>query len=895
MKQKENTEKELIAELKKSQNIISNLEKTVTSQQKLIEELTSNENLLKTQEKLKASEKKYRKIFENVQDIFYQTNNEGIITEISPSVERYSGYKVEEILGKPVEIAYENPEDRLALLNAMKKNGEVIDYEINLKTKTGDIISSSTNAHIIYDSNNQPQGIEGYLRDISERKKAEELLRTTQIRLRVALDLAKIGSWEYDVESDTFTFDDQFYSLYGTSAKKEGKYMSSKDYANKFLPPEELPLVREEIERTLTTDDPNYTNQLEHSIIRSDGEKRFIVVRNSILKDDTGKTIKIFGANQDITEMKMAEEALKKSEEKYRKIFDNVQDVFYQTDLMGNIIEISPSIQRYSGFKREELLGQPAKNMYSDPQKRDEMLKIIEKEGEISDYELELKDRADNIINASVNAHLLLDNDNQPVGIEGSIRDITERKKSEIALKKSEERFRTIFETTGAATAIFNEENIVTLINRQIKNLLHYSPEEIENKLKWIDFVHPDDLEKMMKYHKIREKKPSSAPKSYETRFIDREGNIHNTKITVDKIPNSEEYVTSVLDITDLKNAYKELKTSEKRFKSLFENNPVPYQSLDINGKYIDFNEQLSHLLGYPPSEILGRKFSDFWSKETVDQFPEKFNRLKNEGWVDNIEIELSQKDGTTKTILLTGSAQKDPKTGKFQRTHCILYDISERKAMEEQIKKSLEEKEMLLKEIHHRVKNNLMVISSLLNIQSRLIKDKQALDVFKESQNRAKSMALIHERLYNSVDLKRIDFGNYIQTLSSDLFHTYVLEPSKINLKLNVENEMVDINTAVPLGLIVNELITNSMKYAFPKGESGDIEIFFRHTGDEFILRIKDDGVGIPRDLDIFNTTTLGLQLVTNLTNQIDGKIELNRENGTDFEITFKEPHYTD
>ncbi|MCK9151734.1 sensor histidine kinase [Methanobacterium alcaliphilum] len=206
------------------------------------------------------------------------------------------------------------------------------------------------------------------------------------------------------------------------------------------------------------------------------------------------------------------------------------------------------------------------------------------------------------------------------------------------------------------------------------------------------------------------------------------------------------------------------------------------------------------------------------------------------------------------------------------------------------QLEKALEEKDMLLKEIYHRVKNNLMVISSLLNLQSYHIKDKEALAGFKESQNRAKSMALIHEKLYKSTDLKNIDFGEYIRAFSLELYHSIVPDPSKIKLVLNVESVMLDINTSIPLGLIVNELITNSMKHAFPEGRSGSIEIDFYKRDDYYILKVLDDGVGIPIELDIENTQSLGLQLVRSLTEQINGELKINSTNGTEFKITFRE-----
>ncbi|WP_321423671.1 sensor histidine kinase [uncultured Methanobacterium sp.] len=199
----------------------------------------------------------------------------------------------------------------------------------------------------------------------------------------------------------------------------------------------------------------------------------------------------------------------------------------------------------------------------------------------------------------------------------------------------------------------------------------------------------------------------------------------------------------------------------------------------------------------------------------------------------------------------------------------------------------------MLLKEIHHRVKNNLMIISSLLNLQSRYIKDKEALSIFKESQSRANSMALIHERLYRSDDLKRINFGDYIRKLSNDLFRTYMADTGRIKLNVNVEDVMMDINTSIPLGLILNELVSNALKHAFPGDRGGEINIGFSSSGDDYQLTVGDNGVGLPADLDYKNTDSLGMQLVNNLTSQIDGNLELDSTNGTKFSIVFKERKY--
>lgn len=212
---------------------------------------------------------------------------------------------------------------------------------------------------------------------------------------------------------------------------------------------------------------------------------------------------------------------------------------------------------------------------------------------------------------------------------------------------------------------------------------------------------------------------------------------------------------------------------------------------------------------------------------------------------------------------------------------------------LRKQVEESLKSKEMLLKEIHHRVKNNLMIISSLLNLQSRYITDKTSLDIFKESQNRTRSMALIHERLYQTNDLKEIDFGDYIQRLSRELIQTYDAELGRIDLRIDVENILLEINTAIPLGLISNELITNSLKHAFPNGKSGEILVKFHSKNDEYEFTVKDDGIGFPEDLDYENSDSLGLQIVNNLTDQIDGEIILKRSPGTEFKINFQELKY--
>ncbi len=215
--------------------------------------------------------------------------------------------------------------------------------------------------------------------------------------------------------------------------------------------------------------------------------------------------------------------------------------------------------------------------------------------------------------------------------------------------------------------------------------------------------------------------------------------------------------------------------------------------------------------------------------------------------------------------------------------------EIKERKRAEEQIKASLAEKEVLLKEIHNRVKNNMQIISSLLNIQLIHIKDPSVRKTFMESQNRIRSMAMIHEKMYESENLTRVDFAEYVDSLTVDLLQAYDVNPDTITLNKNVENVYLDVSMGIPCGLIINELVSNSLKYAFPGGQPGEVNIDFRLKNNEYQLTIGDNGIGFPKYLDFRKAESFGLQLVMLLIKKLGGTINLNRKRGTFFKVIFK------
>ena len=370
----------------------------------------------------------------------------------------------------------------------------------------------------------------------------------------------------------------------------------------------------------------------------------------------------------------------------------------------------------------------------------------------------------------------------------------------------------------------------------------------------------------------------------------DKSGKIY-TKWIITALEESG-YLVMIQDISDEKKLEKDLERSRDFYLTLFEEFPALIWRAGVDAKCNYFNKRWLQFTGRTMEQEVGDGWAEGVHPDDFDHCFEVYSTAFEAREPFEMEYRLLHNTGEYRWILDLGMPFYDLDEN-FAGYIGSCYDITKQKELVKQIEKSLEEKELLLKEIHHRVKNNLMIISSLLNLQSRYIEDKKYKDIFRESQNRAKSMALIHERLYKSTDLKRIDFGDYIRTLANDLFHTYISDPSRIQMAMNIEEVRLDINTAIPLGLIVNELISNSMKHAFPDGMKGKININFHLKGDKFILTVRDNGVGFPKDMDYKNTESLGLQIINSLTDQIDGKLEFNGSNGTEFKIRFKERDY--
>ncbi len=367
-----------------------------------------------------------------------------------------------------------------------------------------------------------------------------------------------------------------------------------------------------------------------------------------------------------------------------------------------------------------------------------------------------------------------------------------------------------------------------------------------------------------------------------------RDGTIVQTEVVATVLPNDRGEPVSILgvsrDISERKEAEKRLWDLTARQQAMLAAIPDIIMEVDQNKIYTWANKAGLEFFG---PDVVGRTADVFFigEQETYATVQPLFN-----GHDDIIYVESWQRrhDGQQRLLGWWCRVLKDAE-GRVLGALSSARDITEKKAAEDKIRQSLKEREVMLREIHHRVKNNIQIISSLLRLQSRRLDDEKARAALADSQNRIRSMALIHEKLYQTDDFARIDMGEYFESMASHLQTVYREQANRFSLRVEADQIKLDINRAIPIGLIVNELVTNAMKHAFPDGRAGAIFIRLLRSGeDHFELTVKDDGIGLPESVRRDGGNTFGLEIVRELAHQIDGVQEIRNDGGTEVVIRF-------
>jgi len=326
----------------------------------------------------------------------------------------------------------------------------------------------------------------------------------------------------------------------------------------------------------------------------------------------------------------------------------------------------------------------------------------------------------------------------------------------------------------------------------------------------------------------------------------------------------------------------------ENKYRDLFENAGDAIFVLDTSFNYLDVNRAAEEMLGFTREELLEMNIFDLIPPEQTTASLKELDELDHSGGYRNFVGKLRTKDCMWLDVEVSSTAIVED--GRVVGSRDIVRDITERRIIMDALQKSLKEKDLLLKEIHHRAKNNLTIIQGLLQLQSNEVQDTRSRDALKDSQDRIASVSLIHSMLAYSEDLKKMDMAKYITSLAQRLLKSYRQENRDMELNIDVDDVYLDIEFMMPCGLILSELLTNAIKYAFPSETRGRLDVFFKqHEDGEFFFGVRDNGVGLPKGMKLEELTSLGMKIVITLTEQLCGRLAVNDGDGTEISVTFR------
>lgn len=469
--------------------------------------------------------------------------------------------------------------------------------------------------------------------------------------------------------------------------------------------------------------------------------------------------------------------------------------------------------------------------------------------------------------------------------------EISRREEAEAALRKSETKYRELAELLPLIVFETDRTGAFTFVNYNAVGCLGYTRDEFYETLNLGQLVAPQVRETAPE--DFLKKVASQQQRGYKCSMFREDGTTLTGEIHAAEIIHDNRFMGLrgvVLDVTERKKSEEALRESEQRFRTLVETMNDGLAAVDENGSVTYVNQRYADLLGYSREEIISGAETGFPVPESRDVLERQLAE-RREGRSGTYETVLTGKDGRRVPVLVSGNPMYDGE-GRFRGSFGVFTDISRIKAAEERIRADLEEREVMLREIHHRVKNNLQVMSSLVELQSYYCEGKTTEEVVVDLIGRIRAMGLVHEHLHGSATVNRIVVHDYIHTVGESVLECYSLIPGSVDLRIDVAPEASwTIDTAAPCGLILNELIANSLKHAFPGGRSGVIEVSVCITEDNgYVLTVRDNGVGIPDAIDVSNPHTFGLEIVKILVDQICGTIDMSSSFGTEFSIQFKE-----
>jgi PAS domain S-box-containing protein len=683
----------------------------------------------------------------------------------------------------------------------------------------------------------------------------------------------------------------------------------------------------------------------------ADGSRHIVLFNKTTFDDAQGNVAGLIGLMVDITQRKEAENALKVSENKYRALFDNADDgIFLMKD--DRFVECNPKVLEMYGVSRDQIIGEKPHVFSPELQpdgtrSKNRSFELIKKalEGYPQHFQWKHLRYDGTPFYAEVTLNRLLIEDEYL--IQAIVRDVTSRKKTEDLLTESEHRHRMVGQLINdfAYSCLHGEsgEYEVDWITDSFYNITGYTEKELMANRCWMFTVHPEDENiahqqlsdltagstnirifriiistgevRWLRNHVrcVEDIKPgrlriygAAQDITQQREYLDDlkwelEINHSLSRIYVPMI--SEESSMENIAISILEES-KKLTGSQKGYVATIdpENRDMVVQT--HTAMMEECPVKLKDKIRFPCGE--DGSYPALWghSLNTLTGFytnsPQTHNSSKGipEGHIplkSFISVPVVVEDELLGQIALANSAHEynDLDLEALERISAYYAMAIQRIRYKEKIIANLNEKELLLREIHHRVKNNMQIVTSLMNLQKQYVEEDETKKVLGESQARVKSMAMVHEKLYESSDLSHINFKEYVEKLVYGIFYSYGVYRDTIKPSITMESVALSMETSIPLGLIINELVSNSLRYAFPNKRKGEIKISLKSAGDKYELIVSDNGIGFPDEMDLENLKSLGLQLVTNLAHQLGAEITLDRSHGTEFRVKFKEFEY--
>jgi hypothetical protein len=815
-------------------------------------------------------------------------NAEGIIQHINIP---FNGFSKNEILGQRilnfVELAYH----AIIIDTIQKIITEKKQLSCETSSGTGNNIKWFINHFDPVLENNIVTAIQIIIREITESKKAIDALKASQenelkskANLKTVFDHTRTGYVLLDKELNLISFNKPAIGMTEELFKKEVTLNSNlRDYF-----PESLKVsLSENWKKALDGETVEY----ERKYVHEDGSSHWYEIQYLPVKNEHHEIINLIMKFQDITNRKQKEEQLLSfQEERFQFAIAGSSDGIWDWNILKDEVYFSDRWKKMLGYEEDEI-----KNEFNEwesrlhPEDKERVLHQVNLAFQNKNYsyevELRLKCKNGHYKWILARGKVLVWQEDKPVRMAGTHTDISLRKEMEDKIANNEKMLSSILETLPVILFAkdINNDFKFTLWNKQAEHVFGLKAEQCLGKNDYdffskeeADYFRKKDLETIMNDGIIDI--PEETVQTSKGAIL-----IHTLKSVVKDKNGKPLYLLGVSEnISELKKINETLKVSEERYRSLVENSPLTIITTDREEKiqFINFSGT-----GRNVNELIGHSIYDFVSHEYHQLVKEAHKKVFKTRKSVTYETERNDVNGIKRWFqthagpMLIGN--------EVRGLTIFTRDITQRIENEEKIKKSLKEKEILLQEVHHRVKNNLQIISSILNLQTRSINDPKIHELIKETRYRIMSMSFIHDLLYQTKDFTNIDFSKYLQNITSNIMNTYTLNKN-IVLNLDTESILLNLDNAIPCGLIVNELITNAFKYAFPLGKQGEINVSLKLVGNKVVLSVADNGVGIANEVDYKTTESLGFQLINSLVAQIGG--ELNYENvlGTKFTVSF-------